>query len=74
MGEKRIEPGQVWRAEVGGHVSRVFVVSPHSEAPDVWVCEKLGTGQGLGKGMHILVTNAEFTKLERPGSTSDGAD
>ena len=72
MGENRIEPGQVWRADLGGHETRVFVVSPHSAVPEVWVCERLGTDQGLGKGMHVLVASNEFTKLERP--VSEGAD
>ena len=74
MDEKRIEPGQVWRADLGGQEARVFVVSPHAEALDVWVCERLGTGHGLGKGMHILVARADFKKLERPGPTGEGTD
>ncbi|NQT11372.1 MAG: hypothetical protein HQ582_01400 [Planctomycetes bacterium] len=72
MGEKRIEPGQVWRADLCGHESRVLVISSHREVPELWVCERLTANQGIGKGMHILVASKEFTELER--STDEATD
>ncbi len=65
MSEKRIEPGEVWLADLCGHESRVRVISSHREVPELWVCERLTTQQGISEGMHILVASAEFTKLER---------
>jgi hypothetical protein len=74
MGEKRIEPGEVWVADLCGHESRVLVISSHREVPELWVCERLTTSQGIGKGMHILVASTEFTKLEGPTPAGEGAD
>lgn len=74
MGEKRIEPGQVWRVNLGGHESRVLVVASHLEGPELWVCERLGAGQDIGEGMHILVAAVEFMELERPCRGDDEGD
>jgi len=68
MGAERIQPGQVWIADLYGREVRVLVVGAHSGSPETWICEKLSTKQGIHTGPHILLNRKDFVRLESPGS------
>lgn len=72
MGKSRIQPGQVWLADLYGRESRVLVIASHHEVPEVWICEKLIAKEGHGAGPHILVNKKDFVKLEGSADEAGG--